>query len=255
MAKRFIVKKEDMEQIGQDQWRISGTEVKHIQVLRYNIGDEITINQLVCKIEKMTRTSMEVKVEKEAKQRGVPFFPLTLYMAILKGDKMDTVIQKAVEMGVTKIVPFFSSHVIAKLDEKGKQKKKEKWQNIVKEACKQCGRTDEVILSDLISFQEVLEEIKEQETVILAYEKNKQEGSLKKVLEQMKEKEQHKIACMIGPEGGFLEKEVEDLLRNTNVTSVSLGSRILRAETASFFLISIIMYELDHKEKGDEIKK
>ena len=119
MARRFIVENDNINNIDDNNIIISGREVKHIQVLRHNIGDEIIINDKIYSIVKMGREDITLKYEKEAPLIGIPKTNVTLYIALLKNDKLDFVIQKAVEIGVKKIVPFTSSNTIVKLDEKG----------------------------------------------------------------------------------------------------------------------------------------
>lgn len=243
MARRFIVKSKDLNVIDNNKFVISGSEVKHIQVLRHNIGDEIIINKYVCKITKMTKNTIEVDILKEAEKKGEPNINLTLYIGMLKGDKMDLVIQKAVELGVKNIIPFFSKNVIVKLDDKGKKKKIEKLQIIADEACKQCGRTDVVKISDFIHFNSISCHTKNNDINILAYENNDDKSSLKNVIKKCKENKYRNIGCIIGAEGGFEPLEINNLSDNTKI--VSLGDRILRAETAVINIISIIMYELE----------
>lgn len=251
MAKRFIVKSNDLEVLDNENLVISGQEVKHIQVLRHNISDEIIINNLVCRITKMTKSTVEVKVVGEHEKFGEPECILTLYMAMLKNDKMDFVVQKAVELGVKKIVPFFSSNVIVKLDEKSRVKRKEKLQIIADEACKQCGRTDIVKVCDFETLDNIVKNL--DEYCIFAYEKEK--NSLKDKISILKSGKNSikNISLIIGPEGGFTDKEAENIINNKNTFSVSLGSRILRAETAALNLISIIIYELEEKKAMDKI--
>ena len=245
MARRFIVKSNDLNVIDNDRFVITGSEVKHIQVLRHNVGDEVIINKYICKIVKMTKDTIELKVVKEAEEKGIPDVNLTLYMAVLKNDKMDYVIQKAVELGVKKIVPFFSKNVIVKLDEKGKIKRKTKLQTIADEACKQCGRTDTVVIDNFVDFHEMLELLKLNNYNVFAYENNNEKNSFKNALNMCKEKNYKNIGCIIGAEGGFDIKEAQDISVLQNVKTISLGNRILRAETAALNVISIIMYELD----------
>ena len=246
MARRFIVKSNDLNVIDNNHFVITGSEVKHIQVLRHNIDDEIVINKYVCKITKMTKDSVEVDVIKEAEEKGIPNINLTLYMAILKNDKMDYVVQKAVELGVKKIVPFFSNNVIVKLDEKGKIKRMEKLQIVADEACKQCGRTDEVLVGNFLSFKQMLNDLKENNMNIFAYENNNEENSFRNTLNVCKENGYKNIGCIVGAEGGFEVKEAEDIANLSNVKTISLGERILRAETAALNIVSVIMYELDN---------
>ena len=156
MARRFIVNKEDIRYLPEsDEYIIKGNEVKHIQVLRHDIGDNITINNEIYEITKMKKDEIILKYIKEAPLKGIPKVNITLYMAFLKSDKMDFVVQKAVEIGVKKIVPFFSSNVIVKLEEKDRIKRRQKLQKIADEACKQCGRMDIVEVEEFENFQEL----------------------------------------------------------------------------------------------------
>lgn len=247
MARRFILEEKEMESLGNHQYCILGKEVKHMQVLRYQVGDTVTINSDIYRIIKIEAHAMVVEWLQESPTIGIPSIEVTLYMAMLKNDKMDFVVQKAVELGVKRIVPFFSQNVIVKLDEKGKEKRREKLQLIANEACKQCGRSDTVTIDPMISLKEIsLEAV---DHTIIAYEKD--HSSLRSVLCENKEEKSQKIAIIIGAEGGFLPKEIEYIGKQKNVSIVSLGTRILRAETAALQLLSIVMYELDGEEKNE----
>lgn len=243
MARRFIVKDEDIVNRNSDVYEIYGDEVKHIQVLRFNVGEKIHINNGIYEIEKMTRESVVVKYLEDAQEVGVPTINTTLYMAFLKQDKMDYVVQKAVEVGIKRIVPFFSSNVIVKLDEKDRIKRKEKFQKIADEACKQCGRTDDVKIEEFLSFNELLDSVSSLDKALFAYEASN--DSLRNELKEAKEREFQNIGLIIGAEGGFTPKEAEELKKIENVGCVSLGTRILRAETAAINLLSIVMYEME----------
>lgn len=243
MARRFIVEQKDIFIIGEERINIKGSEVKHIQVLRHNIDDEIIVNEYICKIVEMKKDSITLQKVKLAPKVGEPNINLTLYLAMLKGEKMDMAIQKAVELGCKKIVPFFSKNVIVKLDEKARIKRKDKLQIIASEACKQCGRTDSVEVHDFISLDEAINNLENYDVTFFAYENEKE--SIHKIISEEKQKRIKHIACVIGPEGGFDSKEAEKIVKVPSVKCVSLGSRILRAETAVYNLVSIIMYEFD----------
>lgn len=243
MARRFIVNDEDIKQNSNGKMTFTGKEVKHIQVLRHNVEDEIIVNNGVWKIEKMDRDTVSLSYVKEAPIIGVPNTNVTLYMAFLKSDKMDFVVQKAVEIGVKKIVPFFSTNVVVKLDEKDKIKRKEKLQKIADEACKQCGRMDKVLVDNFISFNNLLNEIESQEKVFFAYEAS--HDSLRREINDSKNNNFKDIGVIIGAEGGFTSVEAEKLVAKEKVYCVSLGTRILRAETAALKLLSVVMYEME----------
>lgn len=243
MARRFIVEDSDIKLLNEENIEIIGSEVKHIQVLRHDVDDEITVNNKIYKIAQMKRESIVLEYIKEAPQVGVPTSNITLYIAVLKNDKLDFLVQKAVEIGVKNIVPFFSSNVIVKLDDKGRIKRQEKLQKIADEACKQCGRTDSVEVREFIDFNELTKTLNSQEKVLFAYEAAKE--SLRIEMEDIKNNKYSDVAIVIGAEGGFTPKEAETLKDIPNVKVVSLGSRILRAETAALNLLSIVIYEME----------
>ena len=244
MARRFIVDEKDIEEIDETKITIFGNEVKHIQVLRHNINDEIIINEFICKILEMKKDSITLEKIAISPKIGEPNINLTLYIAMLKGEKMDLVIQKAVELGVKNITPFISKNVVVKLDDRAKVKRKEKYQKIANEACKQCGRSDLVNINDILEFNEILSSISKENIVIFAYEKEDNK-SLKDILSTCDTFNVKNISVIVGAEGGFTEGEADSLKYTENVECVSLGSRILRAETAAINLVSIVMYELD----------
>ena len=239
MPKRFVT---ENYKINENKIEIFGEEAKHILVTRNNIGDEIELNEYICKIVSIDKNSIECEIIGQAEQKGVPDTKITLYQALLKSDKMEYVIQKAVELGVSKIAPFISKNVVVKVEGKDINKKSDRWNKIALEAVKQCGRSDIVSVDNVINFNEMKEALSEYDRVILAYENEKE--PLKNILRSLNKKE--KIAIIIGAEGGFNVDEVEQILTNKNAVSVSLGSRILRAETASLNLLSILMYELEN---------
>ena len=237
MARRFII---DKELDDNQQFEIMGEEAKHIFVLRHNVGELIQVNDKICEIVSMSKTNIICKVIKEAEVRGIPKLKITLYQAMLKADKMEYVIQKAVELGVTKVVPFISKNVVVKLDDKDKIKKIERFNKISHEASKQCGRSDIVQVGNVCSFNDVVKSVKNYEKSVVAYEN--ETIKLKSFLKTNNEIKE--IAIIIGAEGGFNESEIQELM-NAGCYSISLGDRILRAETASLNLISILMYELN----------
>lgn len=243
MARRFIVKEENIKSINENDIIIFGDEVKHIQVLRKDVGDIITVNEGVYQIEEMKRDSIKLKFIDEAPEIGVPITDITLYIALLKTDKLDLVVQKAVEIGVKKIVLFTSSNVVVKLDEKNKIKRVEKLQKIAQEACKQCGRTDSVEVEGVLNFKELQNEIQNRKVTLFAYEASQE--ALRKELNSIKQNNITEIGVIIGAEGGFTPKEADELKSIEKVKCVSLGTRILRAETAAINLVSIVVYEME----------
>lgn len=236
MARRFIIEKSISDG---EEFCISGEEARHIFVLRHEKGDIIQVNDKICEIRDINKQTVSCKVIGEAEEKGIPQLKITLFQAFLKSDKMEFVIQKAVELGVSKVVPFISRNVVVKLDEKDKVKRKERFNKISLEASKQCGRSDVVEVADICEIKDVAEEIKKYGYSIVAYENEKA-----KLKQYLNNKEIKEIAIIVGAEGGFNKDEIE-LLSDSGCESISLGDRILRAETASLNLISILMYELE----------
>ena len=237
MSKRFIVADENLF-IDNDMVTVKGDEVHHINVLRYKIGDTVYINDYELKIQSLNKDALEGLVVGRLPQKGIPKTNITLVQSYLKSDKMDYVVQKAVELGVKNIIPAITKNTVVKLDEKDKAKKVERLSKIAKEAVEQCGRADSVCVQAVENISKI--DFSLYDKVIVCHETSS--VSLKDTLNRMKDAKN--IAVVIGPEGGLENAEVENILKNNNACQVSLGERILRAETASFAILSILGYEL-----------
>lgn len=233
MSKRFVVDKSNIN-ITEDVIEIIGDEVHHINVLRYFVGDILNINEYEVKITKLEDNKLVGKIVGEAKTLGVPKCNITLIASYLKSDKTEYVVQKAVELGVKQIIPVITKNTVVKFDEKSKLKKKERLEKIKKEAIEQCGRTDDVKLCDIQELSNV--DFNIYDKVLICHEKGTQ--NLKDELEKIKSTQDIKnIAVIVGPEGGLDESEIPA------GTRVCFGQRILRAETASIYILSILGYE------------
>ena len=239
MSKRFIVDNENIQIIG-DSITVSGAEVHHINVLRYNIGDKVYINNNEVLIEKIGKNVLEGKIVGNLEKRGEPSVNVTLIQSYLKSDKMDYVVQKAVELGVKNIIPILTKNTVVKLDEKDKIKKVERLSKIAKEAIEQCGRTDNVNIENVTNLKNI--DYTKYDSVLICHEKSN--TNLKGVITKIKEYKN--IAVIVGPEGGLDEAEVEEILKFSNTKDILLGERVLRAETAGFMILSILSYELDN---------
>ncbi len=165
---------------------------------------------------------------------------LTLFQGLAKGDKMDFVVQKAVELGAAEIVPFSSYHTVVKLGEKQQEAKRARWQRIALEAAKQSKRTRVPAVGEVHTFAAVAARVKSAsrlgELVVLAYEGEKQVG-----LRDLDAGGQA-VSAVIGPEGGFSPAEVGELI-SAGAKVCSLGPRILRTETAGLVLLSLVGYK------------
>ena len=162
---------------------------------------------------------------------------ITLCCALIKQDKFEWMLQKACELGVSKIVPFVSKNTVVKLDEKKAEKKLTRWNEILLAATKQCNRNTVVELEPVISLKDLSNY--KSECNLVAYEKESDPS--KHMAHYLKENPQTITVC-IGPEGGFEEREVELLAENGAVVA-TLGKRILRAETAPIVALAAIMFE------------
>jgi 16S rRNA (uracil1498-N3)-methyltransferase len=223
---------------------IWGDDAHHItRVLRLRPGDEIECidtEGLLHKVE-ITETGDPVRglVRETESAHYEPPLSITLFQGLAKGDKMDWVVQKAVELGAAEVVPFSSRFTVVKLADKQRETRRQRWERIAVEAAKQCGRTRLPQVSPVLGWQELVSEVKrrigEGELVLLAYE-----GEEKRTLSRITA-EPSAVSIVIGPEGGFAPDEAE-LLAEAGVEPISLGPRILRTETAGVVALSLIGY-------------
>lgn len=222
---------------------ISGEDVAHItKVLRLKAGDEVIVcdgqkTDYLCKVSQTDKNLVTLEVCSQSENNAESLISITLYQGVPKSDKMDFIIQKAVELGVCKIVPVESSRCVAKI--KDGDKKTLRWQKIAEEAAKQCGRGIIPEIGKPCSFAEAVAadgfDLK-----IIPYECEK-DGSLKSVLKGVPKRAD--IAVYIGPEGGFEKSEIETAV-SKGAVPVTLGKRILRCETAGIAAVSAVMFEL-----------
>jgi len=243
MSKRFIVKDNNIKKV-ENNIVIYGEEAHHINVLRYRVKDNVYINDYLVEITKLDKDYVEGIIIGSLEQKGVPLKNITLMPAYLKSDKMEYVVQKAVELGVKEITPVMSKNCVVKLDDKDRIKKVERLNKIAKEAVEQCGRADEVMVNNVENLSRM--DFNKYEAVLICHEASN--NSLKEAIKEISGV--NNIAIIVGPEGGLDENEVKELVSNNNNSFVvSLGQRILRAETASFAILSILWYEFGDFDK------
>ncbi len=227
---------------------IEDEDVKHIyKVLRLKEGDKVNINncngeEYLGEIESITKTKVEIKLLEKLDLNNESPIDIYLYQGFPKATKMDLIAQKCTELGVKEITPVITERVTSSLGEINKDKKKvERWNRISFEACKQSKRTLIPKVNDLISFEELLDALKDMDLIVVPYE-NAENYGIKQLIKNLN-KEVKKVAVVIGPEGGFEEEEI-NRLKELGGNIVTLGPRILRTETAGFTCISLLMYEL-----------
>ena len=209
------------------------------------VGDELTVcdgssSELLCRLERIRDEECELSIISEALSASEPRSSITLCMAYPKGDKLEMVIQKAVELGACRIVPFESSRCIKRPKAEKIEKLTARHARIAQEAAKQCGRAVIPAVSEPLSFKEMLKVAGEAELALLCYE-GEMDSSLKAALP---ENAPASIAIIVGAEGGFSADEAEAAI-GAGAVSVSLGKRILRCETAPSYVLSAISYKYE----------
>lgn len=237
-------------QIKNGEAKIIGEDVKHIKdVLRLNIGEDIIIcnknlgvsynaditaiskDEVVCNIIGKNEITTEPRVN------------IDIYQGLPKSDKMEYIIQKTTEIGVKKIYPVTLERCIAKLDKKDENKKILRWQKIAEAAAKQSKRDFIPQIHNVINLENICKNIPNYDIILLAYE-NEESNTIKTELQKIEKKDNINIGVVIGPEGGFTEKEVNTLIA-AGAKCITLGKRILRAETAPIVVLSDIIYEFE----------
>lgn len=224
-----------------------GDDIKHMtKVLRLSEGDIISVSDTVqfeytAEIRSITKDQVEVKILDKQKFAREPDLKVTLFQGVPKQGKMETIIQKTVELGVNSIVPVFTDRSVV-VDHGNFHKKIDRWQKIADEAVKQCKRGIIPEIQTAMTFQEVLNALIKYELIIFPYE-NEEDRTIKDCLRKISQKPRN-AALIIGPEGGFSDKEAEELIR-IGARSVSLGKTILRTETAGMAAIAMMMYEME----------
>ena len=237
------------EQVNGENAYISGSDVNHIvNVLRMKIGEELLISvkgdwDYLCKIEEIENDRVNLKLLESMEQRELPI-KLTLLQGIPKSDKLEMIIQKAIELGVSEIIPVKTNRVVVKIDEKKTQAKVNRWNAIAESAAKQSKRS---IIPKVLKPQTIdnaLEIVKDYGVKLLPYENADGIKKTKDILESLDTK--NNIAVFIGPEGGFEEAEVKKST-DSGFEVITLGKRILRTETAGLALLSNIMIRLEEE--------
>ena len=235
------------EQINGENAYIEGNDVNHIvNVLRMKPGEELLISvkgdwDYLCRIVDIETERVNLKVLESMEQRELPV-NITLLQGIPKSDKLEMIIQKAVELGVSEIIPVKTKRVVVKIEEKKQASKVNRWNAIAESAAKQSKRSIIPKVSEPMSIDNALEIVKDFGVKLIPYENADGIDKTRKILDNMDKTKN--IAVFIGPEGGFEESEVERI-KNSGFEVITLGKRILRTETAGLALLSNIMIRLE----------
>jgi 16S rRNA (uracil1498-N3)-methyltransferase len=230
--------------IEQELLKVKGSEVRHIRrVLRLKVGDRLILFDGSAKeyegiIVEESPSSVVMKVENISSPAKESPLEITLAQSLLKGEKMEYLIQKATELGTKRIIPFFSSRSVPLLDKSQRLRRYHRWEKIAIEACKQCGRIAVPKVEPLQDYSEMLGMAPSETLRLILWEKKGQ--GLKEVLKGSKGRTE--IFFVVGPEGGMSDEEVGEAGK-AGFIPITLGKRILRSETAGLCLLSVLQYE------------
>ena len=238
---RFFIPQEN---IHGDRGVVQGDELRHLRrVLRLAPGDGITVfddagREHEAVIRSFGSESAEIEIIASREPQRESALDLTLALGLTKGDKMDFVVEKATELGVGRMVPFASTHSVAQLDPARARTRQARWQRIALSAAKQCGRTRVPEILQLCEFRDLVRRPWPDTLKLLFWEKEGRR-SLRQV--QGKRGEAGSVLVVIGPEGGFSPEEARDAEAG-GFEMISLGRRILRAETAAVTAVSLAQF-------------
>lgn len=239
------------DQVGEDWCRITGQDVNHIRnVLRMKPGDEIAVRDgisrnYVCAIETLGQEEIRARILKaDTDSRELPAH-LYLFQGLPKGDKMELIIQKAVELGAYAVIPVDTRRTVVKLDGKKAEAKRRRWRAIAESAAKQSGRMVIPEVKPVMSLPEALAYARELDVNLIPYELAEGMEDTRRILSGIRPG--MKVGIFIGPEGGFDVEEVEQA-KAAGLHPITLGRRILRTETAGMTVLSILMFQLEGKE-------
>ena len=233
-----------------DRYIITGADHNHIKnVLRMKAGDTILISANgksdLCEIETIDNDEIIAPIIEEDYQNTELPLQIHLFQGLPKSDKMELIIQKAVELGVYSITPIEMRRCIVKLDDKKKKSKQTRWQSISESAAKQSKRNLIPEINETISYKAALDAAKELDLLLVPYENEDGILSTKEALKELKKAKS--VGIIIGPEGGFDEGEIE-AAKNAGGRIISLGKRILRTETAAITAVGMCMLYTEMSE-------
>ena len=221
------------------------------KVLRLSSGEQVTVSTgdgtaYLVELDNFEKDSVTGHILEWMENLQETELKVILYQGMPKGDKLELIIQKCTELGVSAVVPVETSRSVVHLDSSKASKKLDRWQKIAQEASQQSKRVQVPMIGPYYNWKQLLKELEQAEGLTIVFWEDEQTQSLKALLRSQAEKPQ-RINLVVGPEGGLSEEEVGQL-RALGAVSASLGKRILRTETAGMAGISMIMYEFDELE-------
>ena len=222
---------------------ITGDDFNHIKnVLRMTVGEQFLVScegvSDLCCLEDIQSDTVVAKITTENYQNTNLPINIHLFQGLPKSDKLELIIQKAVELGVASVTPVAMKRSIVKIDDKKKKSKRERWQKVAESAAKQSKRTAIPQVQDVVTYKEMISAAKDLDLLLVPYECAEGMTATKAALREIKSG--MNVGIIIGPEGGFEQTEI-DLAREAGGKIISLGSRILRTETAAITTIAMCM--------------
>jgi len=223
-------------------FRIEGDDAHHLaNVVRLKIGEKIRVStaseeSYLCSVVEVTSTELVVQVEDKMDSTELPC-KIYLFQAIPKGDRMETIIEKCVELGVTEIIPVEMKNCVVKLDAKKKASRVLRWQAIADSAAKQSKRSAKPVVSEVMSFADAIKRMNECDIKLAPYESKNGMEDTKNAFKRIASG--NSISIIIGPEGGFAPEEIDECSKTMDI--ISLGKRILRTDTAAICTLSMLM--------------
>ena len=245
---RFFVEPHQIEEAAH-QIHITGTDVNHISnVLRMKQGEEVWISdggkkEYRCAIEAFSPDEVLLHIIYAQEPDYELPSRIYLFQGLPKADKMELIIQKAVELGAYEVIPVETKRCVVKLDGKKAAKKVDRWQQIAESAAKQSKRMLIPHVHEVITFKEALKYAQSMDIRLIPYELAKGMQETKEILAAIEPGQS--VGIFIGPEGGFEEKEIEAAI-DEGAKPITLGKRILRTETAGLAILSVLMFQLEN---------
>lgn len=235
-------------QIGEKEICITGSDVNHIKnVLHMRPGEQVCIydgayHEYLCSLQTIDSDTIVAEILQKREQTSELSSKLYLFQGLPKSDKMDLIVQKAVELGACEVIPVATKRSVVKLDEKKRAAKQKRWQAIAESAAKQSARAMIPQVMPVMTLQEAFAYADGFDKNLIPYELTEGMAGTKQALADLQSG--MSVGVFIGPEGGFDEQEIA-LAREHGIVPVSLGRRILRTETAGLCMLSVLMFALE----------
>lgn len=243
---RFFVEEPAM---GENSITITGGDVNHIKnVLRMSVGDKICVingqnnKEYYCEITAVGNDAVDTRICEIRESDQELSNEVVLFQGLPKSDKMELIIQKAVELGVHTIVPVSTDRTVVKLDAKKEANKRKRWMSISESAAKQSGRLRIPEVTPVVSYREALEMAKKMDVRLIPYELAEGMEKTRELMSSIQPGQS--VAVFIGPEGGFESSEIEKAME-IGAWPITLGKRILRTETAGLVTLAMLVYNLE----------